>query len=72
MTTSACSETPGPGHQSSPRTAQRHNGGVPHEYVRRLEIRAMQLQHSHTAQTGKCAGYQSGRNRIHRETTPQH
>ena len=72
MSARAYSETQRPRHQCSSGTAQRYNGGVPHKYVRGLEIRAMQLQHSHAGKTRKCACYQSRRNTIHREAAPEH
>lgn len=46
-------ETQGPRHQCSRRTADRHNGDVPHKHVSGLKIWAMQFQHSHTGQAAK-------------------
>ena len=45
---------------------------MPDENVRGLEIRAVQLQHPHSRKARESAGSESGRNRIYRETPPQH
>ena len=67
----ACTETKRPRHQCSHRTAQRHDRGVPHKYVRGLEIRAMQLQHPRAGQASERACHQSCGYRVYREAAPK-
>jgi hypothetical protein len=44
---------------------------VPHQYVRRLEVLAMQLQHPETGQARNCPSDQASGYGIYRETAPE-
>ena len=67
----AFSEAQRPCQECSSRSAQRHDRSVPHKYVRGLKIRAMQFKHAHASQAAERACYQSRRDRIQREASPE-
>lgn len=48
-----------PTEQCAKRGADGHHGNVPHEDVRGLKVRAMELEHAQAGQTGQSAGGQS-------------
>jgi hypothetical protein len=48
-----------PCHECACRGAEGYDSDMPYQYVRRLEVLAMQLQHRKTGQARKCASEQS-------------